>query len=359
MTGLHVDVLKILPRLSSTNSSNMLRRLGDPSLLLTAIKWTQYGDSARGPGAGAMVEFFLRSYTFDLSVRDEDGDNALILAVKTDAPKLVRLFLGQREDLLNSQDDQGRTPLSWATEGRSVDSIQVLLHHKDIQLELIDHCGRAPIDHLVIRLKFETLMDDHCLDKLSEILPVMIKSSEHGLNRLDHNGHSTLHALIDRNCIWKAKKLEGLPDYETISMFTPLIHVPAFRRAISDVPVSTAEIRFTPCECGLGTMFLAMSTGYVELVEALLEFYPDLVNDICFDESSPLEWASCIEDKKLRQSMIDFVHSKNPVFKTYRTGTPVSDINESDPGEAQKDYSFTDVELHWQGGHIGDETDDG
>lgn len=383
MVGLHEDVLKVLPRLSNTSISKMARDLGDPSLLWTALKKLRGRDSSiRDPRAEAVTEFLLRTYTFDLSFRFE-GMNSLIGAVKTDMAKVVRLILEQREDLLNCQDDKGRTPLSWAAT-KSKDSIQVLLGYKDIQSELRDRDDLAPIDYLLERLR--PISSEDAPDKLWEMLPVMIQSLEHGLNRLDRDGRSLLHAMIDNGCVeksynltwdrdgehWKSpllyearKPLErvkepGLEGESVSLIFNRLIHVPTFRRAIGDMPVSTAEIRFTPCKCGLGTIFLAMSTGYVELVEALLEFYPDLVNDICFDESSPLEWASCIEDEKLRQSMIDFVHSKNPVFKTYRTGTPVSDISESDPGEAQKDYSFTDVGLQQrQGGHAGDEADDG
>lgn len=80
------------------------------------------------------------------------------------------------------------------------------------------------------------------------------------------------------------------------------------------------------------------------MVEALLDFYHDLVNDKFTDGSSPLELASCILDQQTRQPMIDLILSKNPVVKTYRGDSPRSGIDESDSGEAQRACSFTYLE---------------
>lgn len=377
MAESHVNVLKKLPRLSSTNISNMLPVLGDPHLLFTVIRWSYSTySSTYTPGPNAVAKFLLHTYTFDLSVRDASGKNALALAAERGMHKVVGLILEEQEDLLNSQDHSGRTPLSWAIE-RSTRSVKELLEYEGIQSELADDEGLAPIDH-VLQKHFDTATR-------LELLPLMIPSLEHKINRLDRHGCTVLHMLIDtsyskRSPWWaeddehweKLERYEGRKIFECreewehewnksrhprdSEYYIPRLNVSVFRAVLDAASVSAAEVRSSPCKCGIGTIFLAISTENVELVEVLLEFYPDLVNDQFFDGSSPLDLASCIRDQQRRQSMIDLILIKNLIVEI---DTPRSDISESDSGDEEQDWSLADLKLNQrQKDRTTNETDD-
>ncbi|KAG6354628.1 hypothetical protein INS49_004646 [Diaporthe citri] len=327
--------------------------------------WSYMSDSTWTPGPNAVARFLLRNYTFDLSIRDASGKNALALAAKQGMYKVVRLILEEREDLLNSQDHSGRTPLSWATERRT-SSVKELLKYEDIQSELADDKGLAPIDYV---LQKDLSAEDNPLrpgNKL-QLLPRMIPLLEHQINRLDRHGCTLLHILIDTSYSeispswaedhehWeKLERYEGrkifecreewehtwnksrhLRDFES---YSPKLNVSGFRAALDAVSVSAAEVGSSPCKCGIGTIFLAISTENVEVVEVLLELYPDLVNDQFFDGSSPLDLASCIRDQQRRRSMIDLILSKDSIVGTHKSDTPTSSISESDSDDLEQDW---------------------
>lgn len=328
MSESRIDVLRILPRLSNTNIESMLRVLGDTNLLFTSIRWA-YGQSP-------VAEFFLRTYAFDLSVRDATGANALALAAKRDMAKVARLILEEREDLLNSRDNLGRTPLSWAAE-ESEDSVKMLLSYDDIQPELVDDKGLAPIDYVFDWAMFK----NGKYDMLVKMLP-----PDRGINWLGNHGCTLLHFIIDtshaptlnRRVVtrehWdKLEHYEGRKIFECREEwehaedkrpndFGSNFHGPnesyrgqydvsAFRRFLIDAHVSAAQVLHSPCRCGIGTIFLAISTERVEVVEVLLELFPNLVNDKFYDGSSPLDLASCIRNHDRRQSMIDLILNKS------------------------------------------------
>lgn len=362
LSGSHDDVLQILPRLSSTTIASILGDLGQPNLLSAAISMGSYRYTTG--------DFLLRAYNSDLSGRDASGANALILASKKKFPDMfgmTRRILEEREDLLNSQDFLGRTSLSWAAENVNT-SAEVLLGYKDIQLELADDQGLGPIDHLMLQTPDESQR---------KILRLMVPILKHGINRLDRHGCTLLHSLIDISfvppddfetpieehweCLGRYKRVKnferqkkwkdtGIKLYRLrdLSRDYPVNNWRAasgLRQVLQTNSVSTDEIRSSPCKCGIGTIFLAISTERVEIVEILLDFYPDLVNDKCFDGSSPLNLANCIRDQGRRQSMIDLILSKKPIVETCKADTETVGISESDSVEAQEGCSFTDLRL--------------
>lgn len=392
MSRLQDQVLKILPRLSSTNIKNVLRVLGGTDLLLSSIELGYKVGHRPSTRRQDLANFFLHNYTFDLSIRDASGANALILAARRGMAKVVRTILEQREDLINSQDHSGRTSLSWATEeGHQtswrlrlthegmyswpvdpeglIHSVSVLLGYEGIQAELADSKGLAPIDY--------ALRSDSFMRTDETLLALMITSLEHGINRIDQDGYTLLHVLIElshgRQVFsyaetyehWQKlerykgrKTAEGHEDWAEfdniwLSSLHPYVldrnyshvYVSYIRKALQASSTSASEVRSSPCKCGVGTIFLAVATENLEVVEVLLDLYPDLVNNEFTVGSSPLDLASCILDQQTRQSMIDLILSKNPTIKTYRGDTPRSGIDESDPGEAQRDCIFTDIEI--------------
>lgn len=378
----HVHVLKILPRLSDTTIASIFRGQKIPNLLFLAIRWAAlYRDRRRtGRNLEAVPTFILRTYTFDLSVRDGSGVNALALSADQGMSKVVRLILEERGDLLNSQDSSGRTPLSWATRG-SMKSVHTLLGYKGIQSELVDNKGLAPIDYVLRKYPFT--------QSRLKVLPPMMLFLEHGINRLDLHGCTLLHALIDTSYSrpsssraeahehweklghYKGRRIfEGRAEWDIVEhtwrksrrlqstwFYNPRPNVFGLRQALGVLSISAEEVRSSPCKCGVSSIFLAISTENVEVVKVLLEFYPDLVNDQFFDGSSPLDLARCIHDQHRRQSMIDLILSKMSTVDTDETDSPRSDIGESDSFHAQQDSSLTDLELnHRKGDHAKDET---
>lgn len=373
IAGSQALVLEILPRLSSTNISNMLHVLGDPNLLFTSIRWAVSLDER---DRSNVAEFFLRSYSFDFSHLNASGANALICAAESGIPEVVRLILEERSDLLNSQDSSGRTPLSWAAE-KSYKCVQVLVGYKGVQLELVDNAGLAPIDYM---LRTKTHIQPH-FDPGGWYrgLPVLIPVLERGINTLDRHGCTILHILIDKfyprrredrariiHMHWeKLERYEGRRIFECREEWDNDVYsritfqARGLQIALGTVPVSITQIRSSTCKCGIGTIFLAISTQSVDMVKVLLDLYPDLVNDQFYDGSSPLDLASCIPDQHRRQSMIGLILSKNPIVKTYKSDTATSQVCKSASGETKKDGHFVDLELHHrQETHVRDETDE-
>lgn len=326
----HAGVLEILPRLSTRNIDSMIGRLGDPNLLFTSIRWHQLSYSQWGLTLEPMAEFLVSTYTFDWSARDETGADALLAATKQDMAAVVRLILEENDNSLNWQDQSGRTPVSWAAE-RCHSTLPVLLGHKGVCLDLVDYEGRAPIDYLL----------EHYWRDTEEVLPLMVPLLEQGINTIDRHGCTLLHDLIEATdhedeSLGNYKHWKVLTSYEGRNIFERrhdpdeegeeldrrsrkdntcyILDVSILRHILGAVSISAAEIRFSSCKCGIGTIFLAVSTENVELVEVLLDFYPDLVNDKFFDGSSLLDLASCIVDQQRRQSMCDLILSKNPAI---------------------------------------------
>lgn len=374
-----VNVLERLPRLSSTNIANMLRGLGEVHLLFTVLT-RKYNKMKLllFPAPDAVARFLMRTYPVDLSVHNAFGNNALILAAQQGMTEVIRLILEEREDLLNSQDPLGRTPLSWAAK-RSMPSVKLLLGYKDIQSELVDNHGLAPIDYLVNNTDLMMLAAEvpHLNESPGEISlwSTMIQSLEHGINRLDHQRCTLLHSLIDNSYYVTREKIWAQPQQHSENLelyygrkifecrkdwehtwnrwpqsddfgYSTRLTASGFRRALGALSVSIAEVRSSPCKCGIGTIFLAISTENVAIVEVLLDLYPDLVNDRFFDGSSPLDLASCIRDQQRRQSMIDLILSKITTVDTTETDSPRSDTGESDSGDVKQDCSLTDLELN-------------
>lgn len=354
----HDGVLQILPRLSNTSIASILGDLGQPTLLSAAI--------AKGSYRYTTGDFLLRAYNSDLSARDASGANALILASKVtirDTSGMTRRILEEREDLLNSQDFSGRTPLSWAAENATT-SAEVLLDYKDIQLELADDQGLAPIDFLMRKRPNPSRQN---------ILRLMVPMLEHGINRLDRHGCTLLHMLID-NCYNSDRCHEhwqNLERYEDRKIFElreegwgDYRNPGHLQQALGVLSVTASQVRSSPCKCGIGTIFLAISTEDVSMVDVLLELYPGLVNDRFFDGSSPLDLANCIRDPNCRQSMIglirnpqwrqpmiDLVLSLNQIVETCKADTRTVGISESDSVEAQE--SSTDLRLQQKrGDHV-------
>lgn len=322
-------VLEILPRLSTRNIDSMVGRLGDPNLLFTSIRWRRWCYD-RWVTSEPVAEFLVSTYTFDWSARDETGADALCAATKQDMAAVIPLILEKNEDSLNLQDRSGRTPVSWAAEDRQR-TLPVLLSHKGVCLDLVDYEGLAPIDYFL----------EHYWEDAEEVLPLMVPLLKQGINTIDRHGCTLLHDLIEATydedkSFGRCKHYEALSSYEGRNIFERrydvgeegeepnrrfrgdltryTLEISVFRQILGAVSVSAAEIRSSPCKCGIGTIFLAVSTENLGLVEVLLDFYPDLINDKFFDGSSLLDLASCIVDQQRRQSMCDLILSKNPII---------------------------------------------
>lgn len=158
---------------------------------------------------------------------------------------------------------------------------------------------------------------------------------EHGINWLHRDGCTLLHCLIDNNLGMESLHMRGLAEFihgkrknrfkgckifacrqmfvkrhgQQRHPYLSQCNVSLLRQALKADSVTAAQVRSSPCKCGIGTIFLAISTENVEAVEALLDFDPDLANDRYHDGSSTLGLASCIHHAHTRQRMIDLILS--------------------------------------------------
>ncbi|KAJ4386811.1 hypothetical protein N0V93_009709 [Gnomoniopsis smithogilvyi] len=343
IAGGHVNVLKLLPPLANAQLPPIADGLAlwhmprIPNILSIAVSWTKLG----GPGRIDAVEYLLRDENFELSIRDGCYRNPLTEAIKTasDSFDVIRLILEEKGDqLINLLDENGDTPLLCAVRENNTDAMNMLLCYPGIQPDLKNMYSSGPID---------AALDYGYVEAVVLLTSVM----EHGVNRLDSNGSTLLHHLIDNNLSRRSREvlpLQGLPThverlkrFEGCKIFTcrqmpPNCHgqqihpylsrcnVSMLRRVLEAASVTVAQVRSSPCKCGIGTIFLAISTENVEAVEALLDFDPDLVNDRFYDGSSPLDLAACIHNARTRQSMIDLILSKKPIVRTFTKPLPRS-----------------------------------
>src|SRR3989338_8473871 len=80
----------------------------------------------------------------DLRTRDEEGQTPLHLAAQHNQVDMIKLFIRKDSKLVNSQDNSGWTPLHMATNEMALKACEVLLHAKDIQVNLCNQDGAPP-----------------------------------------------------------------------------------------------------------------------------------------------------------------------------------------------------------------------
>ena len=152
-----------------------------------------------------------------------------------------------------------------------MNTVQVILGYKGVLSDLADKDRRAPIDHV---LHTSTYSQKH-----PKMLPLLIRSLEHGINRLDGHGCTPLNALIDTSHSrvepsWaefhahsaKLERYKGLKILKCQEEWTGIDHkwrfschpneleyyyrrlsVSHFRDALYAASASAAQIRSSPC----------------------------------------------------------------------------------------------------------------
>jgi hypothetical protein len=98
---------------------------------------------------------------------------------------MVQLFLQCDRVEVNSRDNNGRTPLSWAAADHFVDAavIQLFLQHNQVEVDSRDHDGRTPLWHAVTRPNGVLILQD--------VVP-LLASGKVNPSAKDKNGSSPL-----------------------------------------------------------------------------------------------------------------------------------------------------------------------
>ncbi|KAJ2969119.1 hypothetical protein NQ176_g8838 [Zarea fungicola] len=73
--------------------------------------------------------------------------NAAFLSSNRGNVEIVQLLLKKDKSVLNSKDDRGLTPLSWAAQKGSVPIVQMLLAIESIEANMADNQGWTPLCH--------------------------------------------------------------------------------------------------------------------------------------------------------------------------------------------------------------------
>jgi ankyrin repeat protein len=94
----------------------------------------------------SIMHLLLDSGAYTIDSKDEDGRTPLSWAAVYGCSKTVRMLLQQDDVDVNCKDNQGRTPLSWAaSDGICFAVLKQFLEREDVDVNSKDNEGRTPL----------------------------------------------------------------------------------------------------------------------------------------------------------------------------------------------------------------------
>jgi ankyrin repeat protein len=133
-----------------------------------------------------VVQRLLREDGIDLNSKDNDGRTPLSWAVAEKGNREVVDLLLKRGSGINFQDDNGRTPLSWAVAVRgNQEVVELLLGEDDIDLNSKDNDGRTPLSYAVTKRGNE------------EVVELLLREDDIDLDSEDSDGRTPLSYALE------------------------------------------------------------------------------------------------------------------------------------------------------------------
>ncbi|RFU23836.1 hypothetical protein B7463_g12501, partial [Scytalidium lignicola] len=93
----------------------------------------------------AVVELLLAKDDVDINSKDNDGQSPLTWAVQNEHEAIIELLLAKNDVDVNSKDNNGRTPLSFAAENGDEAVVKLLLAKDDVDINSKDNDDRTPL----------------------------------------------------------------------------------------------------------------------------------------------------------------------------------------------------------------------
>ena len=122
----------------------------DPNRVHTPIGWPFTGMTTLhvliALGSKSAVDSFLQENNVNVNRKDSDGTTPVLLAIRECYQEIALVLLPQtQKNYLNSSDEDGRAPLSWAAETGQEMVVKLLLQAGTVEIDAKDACGWTPL----------------------------------------------------------------------------------------------------------------------------------------------------------------------------------------------------------------------
>ena len=272
----------------------------------------------------------------DINAQDSEHEfTPLHYSVNLDN-KFISKYLISKNANPNIQDFLGNTALHYAIIEMNIELINLLLFSEEtkaiINLNINNYESNLPIHILLSR-------DDN-LDKLEEIIEVLIKGSN--LNFSNLNGDTPLHLISENSDLWNKPKFRSIIEKKKLNIF---IKNNINMRPVDLVPKNLIE------------EYLEMATSsYIYVLRNSVDIWSEKWENLCkkelfvedLDPEDMKEIKKYISIKNDKKDLcLDII--KNKIKKLYETPNIVTECNNSYPSKSKKickniDFKYSLVE---------------
>jgi len=145
----------------------------------------------------------------DLRLTNNQGENALHLAVKNTTPEIVTQMLlhpsaqTNGPEILNHQDRNGQTPLLMAVCNGNPEMVDTLLQHPDIDVNLPDNNRQTPL-HMAVKWGKVTTPSNKIFETKKHLISSLLSHPSIQPNLPNKSGNTPLHSAI-KEAPWTQK----------------------------------------------------------------------------------------------------------------------------------------------------------
>ncbi len=212
----------------------------------------------------------------DINAQDHQGQTALHLAVMKGDIELIKMLLANNA-FIDVQDHQGQTALHLAVMKGNFEVIQELLSHKG-NVNVEDSVRKTPLDYvkdddLVATTHYAIKANN---SEAVEVLSIRLSYNQHSINSQDPLGRTLLHtAFMEGNFVAIRKLLYYKPNIN-------------LKDKEGLTPLKLAH------EAGklLTILYQAIENGNNTIMQILLDYQPDIINNKDSTKSTPLHYAA-------------------------------------------------------------------
>ncbi|KAK5052009.1 hypothetical protein LTR84_002813 [Exophiala bonariae] len=129
--------------------------------------------------APIVVKTLLESYNIEINSQDDEGTTPLSHAAASGQTDIVKILLDTGKADIDSRDQAGRTPLSYAAENGRTDVVKILLNTGKAEINSPDKAGRTPLSYAAENSR-------------TDVVKILLNTGEVDVDSRDDRGRSAL-----------------------------------------------------------------------------------------------------------------------------------------------------------------------